>query len=100
MALSADPAVYRAISKVGLKCFQEKSEGCASSRCTGVACVKVLAENACPDALAILAEMKSLVNDPSGRAVVDKGMKRAADRANLHADDLDELAVPTYGLQP
>ena len=64
------------------------------------ACVKVLAESAGPDTLGVLAEMKSLVQDVSAGAVIHEALKRAAERLDLHTDELDEIAVPTYGLQP
>jgi hypothetical protein len=99
VGLCTDPAVCRALGNIVVKsiCLDEEHE--CIKQDTAVACVKALGENLAPEAISVLAEIGSLEGNPQMQSVIENAIKRAARRAGLADDDLQEIAVPTFGLQ-
>src|SRR5262249_36455237 len=64
----------------------------------GNACLHTLSLLPGDEAVAQLGRLKSKVKHASARAMTDKALKAAAVRTGLSPEDLEETAIPTYGL--
>lgn len=69
-------------------------------RCAKVAnaCVQALGLSPRGEAAAQLSRLKTKVEAPSARGLIEKALDTAAARAGLTAADLEELALPSFGL--
>ncbi|HVJ69014.1 MAG TPA: DUF4132 domain-containing protein [Caulifigura sp.] len=64
----------------------------------GNASIHVLGQMATPSALAQLGLLKSRIKMPSAQKEIEKAWNAVAEKLQIPPDDLEELAVPTFGL--
>ena len=94
----ADPELCRVIADFGLACLRKiPNLGPVSAR-VGFACVNALAEIEGMEAVAQLTRMRVKVKYAVALKLIEKALNSAAERSGLSRDDLEDLAVPNYGL--
>jgi hypothetical protein len=81
-------------------CFQKVPGVGARSYKLGNACLHVLAELQGLEPLSQLVRIRNRTRYPTVRSLVDKKLRRVAERLELSQPDLEELSVPAYGLSP
>jgi hypothetical protein len=95
---SADLA--RALGDVAEACFKRLgAEGLRSQRGANAA-VYALSVMPGMEAVAQLARLKMRVKQRPAALEIEKAVRTAADRAGMTPDELEELTVPTFGLEP
>ncbi len=65
----------------------------------GNACLTALSLRDELNAVGELSRLRARAKHPSTRQQLDKALERAAERLGMDRDDLEELAVPSFGLQ-
>jgi len=96
----SDGGLCQAIADVALTCLRKiPNIGPVSAR-VGFACVNTLAEMPRMDSVAQLTRMRAKVKYAVALKLIEKALNGAAERAGLSRDDLEDMAVPTYGLAP
>ncbi len=94
----ADRDIARALTALALSAQRKiPGEGPRLPRII-TACAWALGEMAGPDGLAQLAILKVKVRSGSAQRVILSAMTTAAEREGLHPAEVEELLVPTYGL--
>ena len=87
----------RLAADVGLTCLRKiPNIGPVSAR-VGFACVNTLAEMPGIECVAELTRMRAKVKYAVALKLIEKALNGAAERAGLSRDDLEDMAVPTYG---
>ena len=87
----------RMVADVGLICLRKiPNIGPVSAR-VGFACVNTLAEMPGIECVAELTRMRAKVRYAVALKLIEKALNGAAERAGLSRDDLEDMAVPTYG---
>jgi len=94
----ANDDLVRSISKAGLS-GQKKIPG-VGPRCAKVSNAAVWALSQIDNQLAIgqLAILRSKIKNKATQKVIDKAIETVAQRLQVPADEVEEMAVPTYGL--
>ena len=93
-----DSSLAHAIGRFGERCFRKiKDLGPASTR-LGNACVVTLGAMPGGVGVAMLSRLAAKVRYGSARTQIDRALTRAAEAAGQTKDDLEELAVPDFGL--
>jgi hypothetical protein len=88
------------VADVGLTCLRKiPNIGPISAR-VGFACVNTLAEMPGMEPVAQLTRMRAKVRYIVALKLIEKALNGAAERAGLSRDDLEDMAVPTFGLAP
>ena len=87
------PDLARAIGKLALPTYK-----LARVR-LGNACIRTLGEMDTPAAVAQLAFLKVKIKDGSAQRGIDKALTAAAERLNVPRAEVEEMAVPAYGLE-
>jgi Domain of unknown function (DUF4132) len=96
----SDGGLCQSVADVGLTCLRKiPNIGPVSAR-VGFACVNTLAEMPGMDSVAQLTRMRAKVKYAVALKLIEKALNAAAERAGLSRDDLEDMAVPTYGLGP
>ncbi len=97
-AKQTDPNLVRALSKLAVSAYR-KLPG-IGPRCIklGNACVWALGQMPTQDAIAQLALLKVKVKFGTAQKGIDKALTAAAEREGMPREEIEELAVPTYGL--
>ena len=90
--------VAQALGDAALASYRKIPEYGARSTKAGNACVHALAALSGVTAIAQLQRILQRVKLPSQRTQVEKALNTAAKAQGRSRDDLDELAVPTFGL--
>jgi hypothetical protein len=94
----SDGKLCQAVADVGLACLKKiPNIGPVSAR-VGFACVNALAEVPGLDSVAQLTRMRAKVRYAVALKLIEKALNGAAERSGLSRDDLEDMAVPTYGL--
>ncbi len=95
-----DGELTRAMTRLALSCYR-KVKG-IGPRCVKVAnaTIFVLGELANTDAVAQLAVLKVRVKSGTAQKGIAKALAAAAERAGVSPTELEEMAVPAYGLGP
>ncbi|MEZ6121714.1 MAG: DUF4132 domain-containing protein [Planctomycetaceae bacterium] len=65
----------------------------------GNACVMALTSIGTQECVAQLALLKIKVKNGTALRYIDKQLQKTADRLNVSRDDLEEMSVPTYGME-
>lgn len=94
-----DDRLAQAVGDAGEASFKKIANHGMRSTKIGNACVGSLASMTTKEAVAQLGRLKSKAKHSSSRAQVDKGLVKAADKAGMSVQDLEELNVPTHGFQ-
>ena len=98
LAGTSDGGLCGAIADMGLTCLRKiPNIGPVSAR-VGFACVNTLAEMPGMESVAQLTRMRAKVRYAVALKLIEKALNGAAERAALSRDDLEDMAVPTYGL--
>lgn len=94
----ADPAVARVLGALAVSCQRKiPGEGPRLPRITN-ACIWALGEMPSQDGLAQLAILKIRLRSGSAQRVIERALTAAANHAGLSPAEVEELLVPTYGL--
>jgi hypothetical protein len=96
--LAGDAELARAVGDVGETCFRKVPSWGAFAPTVGNACIDTLAAMSGLEPAAQLGRLKQRVKYPVAVRRVEQALGRAATRASLEPDDLEELAVPACGL--
>lgn len=98
-SLLDDERLIAPLGDAAEKCFQKIPE--VGPRCpkTGNACLIALSSLPNEHAVAQLGRLKSRAKHASTRTQIAKAFERAAQRMGIHPDDLEEIGVPSFGLQ-
>ncbi len=93
------PALARAVGDLGEACFRKiPNVGPVSVR-AGNACIGALGRMPGADAAGQLGRLRMRVKYAAAQRLIAKALAEAARRAGVPAADLEEMAVPTYGLE-
>ncbi len=96
--LDPDPEITRALTDLALSAYKKVPQ--RGPRCTklGNACVMVLGTVPGLDGVGQLALLKVKVKTRNVQKGIDRALTAAAEREAITRADIEELAVPTYGL--
>jgi hypothetical protein len=98
LASISDEEINRVVADFGLACLRKiPNTGPVSAR-VGFACVNSLAEMQGMESVAQLTRMRVKVKYAVALKLIERALNAAAERSGLSRDDLEDLAVPTYGL--
>lgn len=95
----ADENVVRAITALAISAY--KKIPMTGPRCVrvGNACVWALSASRAINAVGSLAVLKVRVRFGTAQKAIEKAFEKAASRANLSKDEIEEMSVPDHGLQ-
>ncbi|HET8539697.1 MAG TPA: DUF4132 domain-containing protein [Anaeromyxobacter sp.] len=101
IASLGDPAtVAPALRALGEVAFQKVPGVGARSHKIGNACVGALGALRGTEGVARLGQLRLAVKYAVGRRLVEKALAAAAEQAGMAPEDLEDLAVPAFGLGP
>jgi hypothetical protein len=96
---TVDSAVLaRSVGDLGVVCFTKIAGVGPVSAKVGNACVYTLGAMPGMEGVAQLGRLQSRVKYVVAKRLLDKSMDTAAERTGLDREDLEDLAVPTFGL--
>jgi hypothetical protein len=93
-----DKEVSRAISRLAEVCFKKVRNLGARCPRVGNACLFSLSDTVTDDAAAELTRLDQIVKGNSVKKLIGKSLDKAADLSGQTREDLEELTVPSYGL--
>jgi len=94
----SDAEICRAIADFGLACLRKiPSIGPVSAR-VGFACVNTVAAMPGMEPVAQLTRMRVKVKYAVALKLIEKALNAAAEKSGLSRDDLEDMAVPNFGL--
>ena len=93
-----DPFIAPDIANFAFGCFRKIPMIGAVSHRVGNACVNALAAMPGLDGVAQLSRLAARVKYDVARRLIEKAMNEAAERNHVSRDDLEAMAVPTFGL--
>lgn len=97
-SLLPDAEIARSVGDLGVACYKKIPGLGARSVKVGNACIYALGAMDNQEAVAQLTRLRMRVKDRRGRNAIDAALENAAARHGLSPDDLEEIAVPTFGL--
>jgi len=98
LAAFDDPAIGGAVADLAERCLKKvpgRGPVCARA---GNACIRVLAHLPGHEPIAQLGRLRERVKYAVGRSLVEKALTEASARLGLAPEALEEIAVPTFGL--
>jgi len=95
-----DASIAPDIANFAFGCFRKIPMIGAVSHRVGNACVNALAAMPGLDGVAQLSRLAGRVKYDVARRLIEKAMNQAADRNQVSREDLEAMAVPTFGLDP
>lgn len=95
-----DPPIADAIGNMAEACFRKVPGVGPVSAKVGNACVYALGQLPGNEAVAHLSRLKARVKYATALRLIDKALDEAAARAGMSRADLEEIAVPTFGIDP
>lgn len=93
-----DPALARALGGVAISAYRKVPGIGPRATRLGNAAVYALGQMQCRDALAQLAFLKVKIKFGTALKEIDKALTAAAEREGLPREEIEEMAVPGYGL--
>jgi hypothetical protein len=93
-----DASLAHAVGSFGERCYRKIPNFGAASKRLGNACLHALSEMPGGAGVAHLSRLAGKVRYASGRAQVERALNSAATRAGQTREDIEELAVPDFGL--
>ncbi len=93
-----DASIAPDIADFAFGCFRKISMLGAVSQRVGNACVNALAALPGLDGVAQLSRLAARIKYDVARRLIEKAMTEAAERNQVSRDDLEAMAVPTFGL--
>lgn len=97
-APSADTALVQAIGDAAERCFKKVAGVGPRAPKIGNACLAALALARAPNAVSQLSRLQGRVKHSSSRAQVERALTRVAEQRGVSRDTLEDLSVPTCGL--
>jgi hypothetical protein len=94
----SDAEICRAVARFGELCLRKIPQVGAVSQKSGNACVGVLAAMGGPDAVAQLARLAVRIRYHTARRLVEEALAAAAERQGMSREELEEITVPSFGL--
>jgi hypothetical protein len=91
-------AVARSVGDLGVVCFTKIAGVGPVSAKIGNACVYTLGAMPGLEGVAQLGRLKSRVKYTVAKRLLERSLDRAAERTGMGREDLEDLAVPTFGL--
>ncbi len=92
------PEVSHALGEVALACYRKIPGIGARSRKVGNACLQALASRSDVESVSALVRIQQKVRYVEAQRLVAAAMEKAAANAGLAVEELEELAVPRFGL--
>ena len=93
-----DASIAPDVADFAFGCFRKIPQIGAVSHRVGNACVNALAAMPGLDGVAQLSRLAGKVKYDVARRLIEKAMNEAAERNQVSRDDLEAMAVPTFGL--
>jgi len=93
-----NPDLARALGKLAISCYRKIPGLGPRAVKVGNAAVYALGQMPGMDSVAQLAMLRVKVKFGTAQKLIEKALNAAAARENLPRDEIDELAVPSYGL--
>jgi hypothetical protein len=97
-SLLENAILTRSMSRLAEACFQKTDDGGLRSVRVGNACICVLGRLSGSEAVNQLTRLRQRIKFRPAQAAIDKALDAAALRTNVSREELEELTVPTYGL--
>jgi hypothetical protein len=94
-----EDGLTRALGAAALACLEKVPGVGARSHRVGNACIWALGSIASLAAVCQLQRLRARVTYGGARRLIDAALEGAAERSGMGRDDLDDLAVPTFGLE-
>lgn len=98
-SLRDGPDLCRALGDLGLVCFRKIPNFGAVSVKAGNACIWTLSQLRGMDPVLQLSRMERKVRYAQASALIQRALETATERAGLSRADLEELSVPSFGLE-
>jgi hypothetical protein len=98
LGVMGDASIAPDIANFAFGCFRKIPMIGAVSQRVGNACVNALAAMPGLDSVAQLSRLAARVKYDVARRLIEKAMNEAAERNGVSRDDLEAMAVPTFGL--
>lgn len=98
--LPHDDALMRAVAAVALSAYRKVPGIGPRAIKVGNAAVHALSQLGTPEAVGHLAMLKVRVKFGSAQKEIEKAFNTAAEALSLPRDQIEEMAVPSYGLEP
>lgn len=98
VGIHGDDGLVPALATAGRAAYKKVPGHGARATAIGNACVLALANMSTRASLGGLAILKVRVNFGSAQKAIDKALDKVAAKLELPREDIDELAVPAYGL--
>lgn len=92
------PDIARALGKLVISAYRKIPERGPRAILVGNAAIHALGQMKGPDALGQLAMLRVKVKFGTGQKMLEKALVAAATREGLPRDEIEELAVPSYGM--
>jgi hypothetical protein len=93
-----DTDIIRALSRLAEACFKKVPNLGARCPRVGNACLHSLSVTSGNEAAAELNRLNLLIKKPSTRKLIGKSLDKVAESSGQTREDLEEITVPTYGL--
>lgn len=97
-ALAPEASLESELGDAGERCFKKLPGHGPLSVKAGNACLHVLSRAGSLRAVTELGRLQARAKHQSIRALIDKALRTAAERMGMEVADLEELAVPSFGL--
>jgi len=88
-----------AIGGIAEECFRKIPQVGAVSHKLGNACVNVLAEMPSLNAVGQLSRLRARLKYSTAKRLAEKALDRAAEKAGMTRNDLEDISVPTYEME-
>jgi len=93
-----DPEITRALVPLAISAYKKIPQKGPRAVKIGNACVTALGETPGLEAVGQLAILKTRVKFGTAQKEIEKALKKAAEREGIAREELEEMAVPAYGL--
>jgi hypothetical protein len=100
VGLSETPQAAAAIANFALACLRKVPSLGAVSQKVGFACIQALGGMQCQEAVAQLTRLRAKIKYSTARRLIEKSLHLAAERAGVTVDELEDISVPKYPLDP
>lgn len=95
----ADESLLAVVGRAAEACFKKIPWHGPRNAKVGNACLQALSRSDLPEAVGWLGRLRLKIKHESARKQLDAALERAAQRAGLSAEELEEISVPTCGLE-
>lgn len=100
LALNQHPKSASAIGDFAIACLRKIPMIGAVSQKVGFACIQALGSMDSKEAISQLGRLRSKVKYSVAQRLIGKWLHQAAERSGLTLDELEDLAVPNYSVDP